>query len=126
MSLFDPSTFSMPKPRPVCPECGGGVGRGGAPSGDIVKAHNRWDQAMVVGIGNPCPGEGQLSMDPDLYVDANTRRAHVRRIENGGEHTVCKTTGRVAFVADLDDNGVAYRHCSECKEEWLPLEIPWG
>jgi len=66
MALFDPANFTVTPPRPVCPVCGGGVDRRGAPAGRIVQPHDRWDQAMLVGVGNPCPGAGQRSLDPDL------------------------------------------------------------
>jgi len=62
MALFDPANFTVTTPRSVCPVCDGPIGRRGAPAGRIVEPHDRWDQAMLVDVGNPCPGEGQLSV----------------------------------------------------------------
>lgn len=62
MGLFD--DLVVEDPRPACPVCGGWAGRRSDGPGQVVQPHDRADQAMYVDAGNPCPGEGRLSVLP--------------------------------------------------------------
>lgn len=69
MGLLD--RMVVQPPRPACPVCGKSMGRPGETPGQIVRPHDRNDQAMRLswmdpetGLCNPCPGAGQPSVDP--------------------------------------------------------------
>jgi hypothetical protein len=66
MGFFD--DIVVLEPAPVCPECGTRADKAGAAPGRVLFQHDRGDQAMLVGVGNPCPGAGKPSVSRDDYV----------------------------------------------------------
>lgn len=119
----------VPQEAAVCCECGGRMSRPGVAPGYPAKAHDRQDQAMIVGVGNPCPGANRPTVWASKFDPAQERFERAQRLKAGGYKARCRTTGGPtwAFITDEWVDGGLWQHCSECDETWPASEatIAW-